>query len=261
MSDGYDIDIVVQGFPGKSVCHGGLGWSSVVLVRGHGRIALVDTGPIGMRKLIKERLHKRGLQPGDITDVLLSHAHHDHSINWPMFRNARVVIANTELDWALEQPIGETPVPELYMRELDKWPKLVRANDGDEVMPGITAHMAPGHTPGCLVYRLQDVTRDVIFTGDAAKNRAELLSRTADMTDDVGQTRRSIEMMWRFWRARPGNIVVPGHDLPMTLENGQPNYVGKREAAITIWNGTDLEQTTWIELAKFKAAAILQPAK
>ena len=43
MSDGYDIDIV-QGFPGKSVCHAGLGWSSVVLVRGHGA-SLVDTGP------------------------------------------------------------------------------------------------------------------------------------------------------------------------------------------------------------------------
>jgi hypothetical protein len=23
----YDLDIVVQGFPGKSVCHGGLGWA------------------------------------------------------------------------------------------------------------------------------------------------------------------------------------------------------------------------------------------
>jgi N-acyl homoserine lactone hydrolase len=26
--DGYDIDIVIQGYPGKSVCHGGLGWSA-----------------------------------------------------------------------------------------------------------------------------------------------------------------------------------------------------------------------------------------
>ena len=34
--EGYDIDIVVQGFPGKTVCHGGLGWSTVVLIRGHG---------------------------------------------------------------------------------------------------------------------------------------------------------------------------------------------------------------------------------
>jgi hypothetical protein len=23
--DGYEIDVVVQGFPGKTVCHGGLG--------------------------------------------------------------------------------------------------------------------------------------------------------------------------------------------------------------------------------------------
>jgi glyoxylase-like metal-dependent hydrolase (beta-lactamase superfamily II) len=261
MSDGYDIDIVVQGFPGKSVCHAGLGWSSVVLVRGRGGIALVDTGPIGMRKLIRERLRERGVAPADVTDLLLTHAHHDHSINWPMFANARVVIADTELVWALKQPIGETPVPELYMRELDKWPKLMRAKDGDEVMPGITAHLAPGHTPGCLVFRLQDKTRDIIFTGDAAKNRAELLSRTADMTDDPGQTRRSIEMMWRFWRARPGNILVPGHDLPMMLENDQPSYIGKREAGIMIWNGADLEQTIRIELATFKAAAILAPAK
>ena len=261
MGDGYDIDIVVQGFPGKSVCHAGLGWSSVVLVRGHGRVALVDTGPIGMRKLIRERLHERGVAPGDVTDLLLTHAHHDHSINWPMFSNARVVIADTELDWALKQPAGETPVPEFYMRELDRWPKLVRAKDGEEVMPGITAHIAPGHTPGCLVFRLQDTTRDVIFTGDAAKNRAELLSRTADMTDDPAQTRRSIETMWRFWRARPGNILVPGHDLPMTLENDQPRYIGKREAGIMIWNGADLEQTIRIELANFKAAAILAPAK
>jgi len=39
----YDLDIVVQGFPGKSVCHGGLGWSSVVLLRADGRIVLIDT--------------------------------------------------------------------------------------------------------------------------------------------------------------------------------------------------------------------------
>lgn len=36
---GGSPDIVVQGFPGKSVCHGGLGLSSVVLRRGHGRVA------------------------------------------------------------------------------------------------------------------------------------------------------------------------------------------------------------------------------
>jgi N-acyl homoserine lactone hydrolase len=47
--DDYEIDIVVQGFPGKSVCHGGLGWSTVVLLRAYGRLALIDTGNMSMR--------------------------------------------------------------------------------------------------------------------------------------------------------------------------------------------------------------------
>ena len=32
----YQLDILVQGYPGKSVCHGGLGWSTIVLLRGGG---------------------------------------------------------------------------------------------------------------------------------------------------------------------------------------------------------------------------------
>ena len=47
--NGYDIDVMVVGFPGKTVCHGGLGWSTIVLLRGRGRIALVDTGGFGLR--------------------------------------------------------------------------------------------------------------------------------------------------------------------------------------------------------------------
>ncbi|CAN0513401.1 unnamed protein product, partial [Phaeothamnion confervicola] len=145
---GYDIEIVVQGFPGKSICHGGLGWSTVALLRGHDRVALVDVGAFTYRKLIIERLAARGLTPGDVTDVLLTHAHYDHSVNWIMFPNARVHIGGAEIDWALQQPYGLTNVPELYIRELDGSPQLHRVKAGDEVMPGVVAHDAPGHTPG-----------------------------------------------------------------------------------------------------------------
>ncbi len=47
---GFSIDILVQGFPGKTVCHGGLGWSTVALVRGQGRVILIDAGNFGMRR-------------------------------------------------------------------------------------------------------------------------------------------------------------------------------------------------------------------
>ena len=57
--EGFDIDILVQGFPGKTVCHGGLGWSTVVLLRGEGRVVLIDTGSFNMRRLILEQLGRR----------------------------------------------------------------------------------------------------------------------------------------------------------------------------------------------------------
>ena len=112
--EGYDIDIVVQGFPGKTVCHGGLGWSTVVLIRGHGKVAMIDTGNFNVRSLLIDGLKKHGLKPADLTDLLLTHAHWDHCVNWTLFPEARIVIGAHEIAWAVKEPWGETPVPELY---------------------------------------------------------------------------------------------------------------------------------------------------
>jgi N-acyl homoserine lactone hydrolase len=245
---GYDIDILVEGFPGKAVCHGGLGWSTIVLLRGQGRTGLIDVGSFGIRRPLIARLAERGLRPRDVSDVMLTHSHHDHAVNWTLFREARIVIGAIELDWAVTEPWGETPVAELYMRELEHWPTLHRASDQEEVCPGLFAHMLPGHTPGHLVYVLRGEAQDVVFTGDAAKNRAELLSRQADATYDPALSTASIERIWALWRRRPGGILVPGHDLPMVEESGRIRYIGRREAAISAWFGDDLDTTTLFAL-------------
>lgn len=245
---GYEIDILVQGYPGKSVCHGGLGWSSIVLLKGHGRIALVDAGGFGIRKTLIGHLKSRGLKPADVTDLLLTHSHYDHSVNWTLFKHARIVIGATEMTWALKEPWGESPVPELYVERLETWPTLVKVENGGSALEGITAHLGPGHTPGCLVYVLHGTERDIVFTGDAAKNRAELVSRDTDMTFDAAVSRATIDMIWEMWRRKPGTIVVPGHDLPMRLESGVPTFIGTREAAITAWMADDMEKTTLFKL-------------
>src|SRR6185295_2413145 len=232
---GFAIDVLVQGFPGKTVCHGGLGWSTVALVRGQGRVILVDAGNFGMRRLIAGRLEAHGLTPADVTDVILTHAHYDHSINWPMFSASRVLI-------------GKHTIPEFYVRELAVSKQLHNVEVAEEVIPGLTAYAGPGHTPGHLVYVLNGGDRDVIFSGDAAKNRAEMLSREADMTMNAGDSRRTMERIWDLWRKKPGSILVPGHDVPMRLENDEPVYIAKRTAGINAWFGRRLEETTLIEL-------------
>ena len=77
------------------------------------------------------------------------------------------------------------------------------------------------------MFHLAGAGRDVVFTGDAAKNRAELLSGDVDMTFDAAVSRASIEMIHGLWRARPGTVLIPGHDLPMVLgSDGRPAYLG-----------------------------------
>jgi N-acyl homoserine lactone hydrolase len=188
----YTLDILVQGFPGKSVCHGGLGWSTIALLRGAGRVALIDVGSFNIRAPLIERLADRGMRPEDVTDVLLTHSHWDHSVNWVLFGNAEIAIGARELDWSLQAKWGETAVPELYVRELKACPRLRQIRAGDTVLPGVQAFDAPGHTPGHLVFALSGREHDVILTGDAAKNRAELISRTADMTYDAAVSRADL---------------------------------------------------------------------
>jgi N-acyl homoserine lactone hydrolase len=244
----FSVDILVTGFPGKTVCHGGLGWSTVALVRGDDRVILIDAGNFGMRKLIASRLEAHGLTPDDVTDLILTHAHYDHSMNWPMFSRSRILIGQQELEWAMAQPNGHHHVPEFYVRELANSPQLHGVEIAEEVLPGLTAYAGPGHTPGHLVYVLNGGTRDAIFSGDAAKNRAEMLSLTADMTMNAGDSRRTMERIWDLWRKKPGSILVPGHDVPMRLDNDEPVYIAKRTAGINAWFGRSLERTTLIEL-------------
>lgn len=241
---GYEINILVHGYPGRSVCHGSLGWSTIVLLRGHGKVALIDVGAFGIRHVLQEKLKELALTPEDVTDVILTHSHYDHSINWTMFSHANIHISGSELDWSLKAPWGKTPVPELYMKELAAWQTLNRIEGGSEVLPGLIAYDAPGHTPGHLVFVLNGNDRDIVFTGDAAKNRAELLSRSADMSLNVNDSKATMDLIWQLWSAKSGSVLVPGHDLPMVLQEGAPSYLGERQAGIRSWLGETLEQTT-----------------
>jgi hypothetical protein len=116
--------------------------------------------------------------------------------------------------------------------------------NGEEVFPGIWARVAPGH----LIFILKGCQHDIIFIGDAAKNRAELVSGDTDMTYDAAVSAATINMIRDLWRTRSGSIVVPGHDLPMAIEGGEPRYLGKRQAAIRAWFSDVMETTTLIEL-------------
>ena len=245
----YQTDVLIQGYPGRAVCHGGLGWSTVTLLRAPGRTILVDVGAFGIRRELAKQLRARNVDPAGVTDVVLTHAHYDHSVNFTLFPNATVWIGAEELAWASRQPPGFNPLPELYVRELATSGRVRRVADGDEFLPGLKALASPGHTPGHLLFYLTGNAVPLLFTGDAAKNRAELLSGRVDSSEDYAASEATLRSIWSVWRAAPGTILVPGHDLSMRLDtDGRPQFIGERTAAIAAWFAEDLELTTVIDL-------------
>ena len=249
MSVVYSVDALVEGFPGKATAHGGLGWSGVTLLRGGGRVVLIDTGGFGVRAPLAQALADRDIAPAEVTDVLLTHVHYDHAVNALLFPEAEMCISEADLAWARDRPPGFDPVPELYAAALDDNPHICRLDGDGPVLPGIDAVAAPGHTPGCLVYRVAVEDGVVLFAGDAVKNRAELLSGEVDMTVDRAASEASVRLVRDLWEATPGAVLVPGHDLPMRVgPDGRPEYIGRRTAGIDAWFGDDLAATTRFDL-------------
>ena len=154
-----------------------------------------------------------------------------------MFPHANIAIGNEELEWSLKEPWWTTVLPELYVKELKTWPTLKTIGNGDEVFPGITAHLSVRHTPGSLAFVLDTGEIDLVLSGDACKNPVKLLLKAADITFDAGLTRATIEPIWASWSKKPNSILVPGHDLPMVLDQGEPRYLCEREAGIRAWYG------------------------
>jgi glyoxylase-like metal-dependent hydrolase (beta-lactamase superfamily II) len=98
--------------------------SSVVLARENDVVVVVDPGMVADRSAILGPLHDLGLHEDDVTDVILSHHHPDHTLNAALFVNARVHDV-----WAT------------YHR--DEWGERTDAIDG---APSITIMDTPGHT-------------------------------------------------------------------------------------------------------------------
>lgn len=119
-----------------------------------------------------------GLGPDDITDVILSHGHPDHiggcSINGaPCFKNATYHIAPEELEFWTQKPGEEENFMNLMLgignAKLNPVRDLVSPyKDGEEILPGITAVAAPGHTLGHHAFHLKSGNAQLLHIMDSA---------------------------------------------------------------------------------------------
>lgn len=156
---------------------------SVCVAAGDERI-LIDTGAgaltPGTGQLTKN-LVNAGISPDEVTMVILTHGHPDHiggimRDGKAVYPNARYLIARKEWNYWFHPDIRSMlPVDEgwktifLDFAEKNLCPikdQIVFLDDDCEILPGITALICPGHTPGHLVVRLESSGERLYFLSD-----------------------------------------------------------------------------------------------
>ena len=228
----YKAHPLVEGFPGKSPSHGAFGWSSLWLLDDGTRRVLVDAGQPAYIPLIHDGLARLGLEPGDVTDVLLTHMHWDHVANFTMFPNATTWVGEKELAWAADQPAGTKFIPDLHVQELQRRTERVeRMSAGQEILPGIHTIATPGHTPHHLAFFAERTADRMVFAGDAVKNIHELSTLRADSSMDAAQSVSSIDRLRSLLQDTAG-VLVPGHDVGLSLVDGNARRVRPQKAVI-----------------------------
>lgn len=109
------IDVLVTGSAGPNVA------STCTLVRDADVVAVVDPGLAASQDAILVPLRALGLEATDVTDVVISHHHPDHTLNVGLFPRARV-----HDHWAIYDFAGRWDDVECEGRELAPSIMLIR---------------------------------------------------------------------------------------------------------------------------------------
>jgi glyoxylase-like metal-dependent hydrolase (beta-lactamase superfamily II) len=174
------VQVLTTGYAAERVA------GTVTLIRDADVTIVVDPGMVAHRGLILDPLAELGIRPDDVTDVVFSHHHPDHTLNAALFPDARF-----HDHWAIYRG--------------DVWED--RDADGFELSPSVRLIRTPGHTA-------EDIT--TLATTDAGLVAATHLWWSAEgpeddpLAYDGDQLKTSRE---RLLALEPG-LIIPGHGAP-----------------------------------------------
>jgi N-acyl homoserine lactone hydrolase len=187
---------------------------------------------------VPSQLRKRGLDPGEIPVVVMTHLHMDHTSAISEFPNSTFVVSETEWEAAAH---GSNPALNGYRRAhfdyafeyrtvdydrdgIDSYASFGRSFDlfGDG---SIRLAYTPGHSAGHISVICRLAQRDFVIGGDAMYLLAQLdgSEAPAPRPFDAHNLRRSLQELRLFRTQFPDAVITPGHD-PDFYARLEPRY-------------------------------------
>jgi glyoxylase-like metal-dependent hydrolase (beta-lactamase superfamily II) len=184
------------------------GYHPDAIARRPGRVCLIPP---------TEALASVGIDPDQVSLVVVTHFHFDHIGNLAAFPNARYLVQRKELEY-WTGPHGQrqavaSSVEEKEIRFIVDAEQAGRVDliDGDcQVADGIWARLVGGHCPGQQVVTVGH-DRPLVLCSDALHFREEMERYMPfNVLFDVAQMYRAYDLFNEL--AAAGATIVPGHD-------------------------------------------------
>lgn len=168
-----------------------------------------------------------GLDPKDVDTVVLSHLHWDHAGNCDLFPDARIVVQQRELRYAIAPgrffrksflaPQSGWGIPPYLV------PNLETVDGSRELHPGLRVVPVPGHTPGSQAVLVDTAHGTFCIGGDAVLTYENF---EADIPPgfhvDVDDSMESYDVI-----AELADHVLPSHDYEVFVD-GPITEIGAR---------------------------------